>query len=159
MLKTQANWGINLGKKIINDIVDKTDENIIEPIDYQQEAIKAQERQWAREDEIRAHVEAREDSAYQRAIEDARKAGINPNLVGITPAGSGAGITTATPLDYTMQSAEYDRETQQQLAEYDRETKRILQILEQEFKMEENEKDRLAKIIGQGLTAGAIVLR
>ncbi len=50
---------------------------------------------WAREDEIRKETQAREDTAYQRAVEDMRKAGINPNLVGINPAASGGGITQA----------------------------------------------------------------
>lgn len=51
---------------------------------------------WAREDAIRKETQEREDTAYQRAIEDMRKAGINPNLVGINPASSGGGITQAT---------------------------------------------------------------
>lgn len=51
---------------------------------------------WEREDEIRKETQTREDNAYQRAVEDMRKAGINPNLVGVNPASSGGGIIQAT---------------------------------------------------------------
>lgn len=50
---------------------------------------------WEREDTIRKETQEREDTAYQRAVEDMRKAGINPNLVGINPANSGGGIVNA----------------------------------------------------------------
>lgn len=150
---------IKAGQKVANVIQDKTDENTIQNINYRQQAIEDQERAWAREDAIRKETQAREDTAYRRAVEDARKAGINVNLTGITPAGSGGGISTATPIDYTMQQAEYDRETQQQLAEYDRETKRMLQLLEQEFEMDQNEKDRLARLLNSGMVAGSIKLK
>lgn len=36
----------------------------------------------------RAHTEAREDSAYQRAVADMQKAGLNPFTVGSNPASS-----------------------------------------------------------------------
>lgn len=51
---------------------------------------------WEREDAIRKETQEREDTAYQRAVEDMRKAGINPNLVGVNPANSGGGIISAT---------------------------------------------------------------
>ncbi len=51
---------------------------------------------WEREDKIRKETQAREDTAYQRAVEDMRKAGINPNLVGVNPAASGGGIIQAS---------------------------------------------------------------
>lgn len=51
---------------------------------------------WEREDAIRKETQQREDTAYQRAVEDMRKAGINPNLTGINPASSGGGIINAT---------------------------------------------------------------
>lgn len=54
-----------------------------------------QKKIWKREDNIRKETQAREDSAYSRAVADMRKAGINPNLVGINPANSGGGIVTA----------------------------------------------------------------
>lgn len=40
--------------------------------------------------EDRAHTEEREDSAYQRAVADMRKAGLNPYTVGANPAPSSA---------------------------------------------------------------------
>ena len=51
---------------------------------------------WEREDKIRKETQQREDTAYQRAVEDARKAGINLNLMDIQPSNSGGGITQAT---------------------------------------------------------------
>ncbi len=53
-----------------------------------------QKKYWEREDKIRKETQEREDTAYQRAVEDMRKAGINPNLIGINPANSGGGIIT-----------------------------------------------------------------
>jgi len=38
--------------------------------------------------EDREHTEMREDTAYQRAVEDMRKAGLNPYTVGASPAAS-----------------------------------------------------------------------
>lgn len=61
--------------------------NIIEP------SKEIMQDQWQREDTIRKETQEREDTAYQRAVEDMRKAGINPNLIGINPASSGGGIT------------------------------------------------------------------
>lgn len=57
--------------------------------DYQKEL-------WEREDAIRKETQEREDTAYQRAVEDMRRAGINPNLIGVNPSASGGGITQAT---------------------------------------------------------------
>lgn len=97
-----------------------------------------QQRQWDREDSIRAETQAREDNAYQRAVEDMKKAGINPNLVGVNPAASGGGITNATGLDYSPWTAEVNKN---------------LALLEQEiqngFQGDENAKDRFTK----GLTS------
>lgn len=56
---------------------------------------------YSREDEIRKETQAREDTAYQRATEDMRKAGIDPNLHGVTQATSGGGITNASRNDMT----------------------------------------------------------
>lgn len=50
---------------------------------------------WAREDAIRAEQYERDDTAYQRMIDDMRKAGINPNLVGGTPISSNGSVSTA----------------------------------------------------------------
>lgn len=63
-------------------------------------ALEDQKRAWEREDKIRAEEYERQDSAYQRAIEDMRKAGINPELIGIQPAQSGgASVSTANVND------------------------------------------------------------
>lgn len=41
-------------------------------------------------EEDRAHTEMREDTAYQRAVADMRKAGLNPYTIGASPAASSA---------------------------------------------------------------------
>jgi hypothetical protein len=138
-----------LGKQVwsgINRILDTTYQNIEEPVNYRQQAIEDQERLWAREDKIREHIEAREDSAYQRAVEDARKAGINANLIDLNPAQSGGGISSASGMDYTLQQEEYDRETQ-----------KIIQAIANEFQMNENQKDRLSDLLGRLLGAGGTI--
>ena len=84
-----------------NNIDQKTDENGLnseqstenKTTDNETPSI---EELWKREDEIRKETQEREDTAYQRAIEDMRKAGINPNLVGVNPAQSGGGIIQAS---------------------------------------------------------------
>ena len=129
-----------------NEIQDMTDTNIIQPINYRQQAIEDQQRLWKREDEIRAHIEEREDTAYQRAVEDATKAGINPNLIGLNPAQSGGGINSASTIDYSMQKASFDRETQ-----------KIIQAIANEFEMNENQKDRLSDLFGRLLSAGGTI--
>lgn len=144
----------------IQKITDTTDQNIISPIDQaRQQALEDQKRLWEREDAIRKETQAREDSAWQRSVEDARKAGINPNLINLTPAASGGGITAGTPIDYTMQEAEHSRMTQKEIAAYERATKLMIQQLEQEFEMSENQKDRIQKTVLGALTAGAIALK
>ena len=140
-------------------VPDKTNENLEQPIDYRQQAIEDQERLWKREDEIRAHIEEREDTAYQRAMEDAQKAGINPNLVGLEPAQSAGGLNSASGMDYTMQSAEYNRETEKIKAKYERETQMLIQQIANEFNMKENEKDRLVKLFQTGGYVGAQLLK
>lgn len=104
-------------------------------IDYAQSQMKDElEEAYRREDEIRKHVEAREDSAYQRATRDMRSAGIDPNLVGVTPSASGGGITNASRMDMTRFTAAVDM---------------IMQEIQNEFQMNENEKDRLHKTVSQ----------
>lgn len=89
---------------------------------------------WEREDAIRKEIQGREDTAYQRAVEDMRKAGINPNLVGINPAESGGGVmqtagqsTLNTELNNIIQAT--------------------LNQINNEVKMSENQKDRTADIL------------
>lgn len=89
---------------------------------------------WAREDDIRKETQEREDTAYQRAVEDMRKAGINPNLVGVSPAGSGGGITQAT--GQGLVSTEMSGIIQEAIAN-----------INNTVKADENQKDRIADII------------
>ena len=100
--------------------------------------MQQQQRQWDREDEIRRETQEREDNAWQRAVADMRKAGVNPNLVNANPAESGGGITSATGLDYSPWTAEINKQ---------------LALMEQEiqnsFQGDENAKDRFTK----GLTS------
>ena len=89
---------------------------------------------WEREDAIRKETQEREDTAYQRAVEDMRKAGINPNLVGVSPAGSGGGITQAT--GQGMISTEMSGAIQEAIAQ-----------INNTVKADENQKDRISDII------------
>lgn len=104
---------------------------------FNMEELKAlRQEQWDREDAIRAETQAREDNAYQRAVEDMIKAGVNPNLVGVTPAASGGGITQASSIDYT--SAELDIE--KTLTELEN-------FLDRELNASEGQKNRFSQLI------------
>lgn len=129
---------LNLFNETTPTIQDKTEENIETPInnnvyEFMEEQ---QKKQWEREDQIRAETQEREDTAYQRTVADMQAAGINPNLINISPAASGGGITSATGLDYTA---------------YTNNLKETLTLLEQEientFKEDENTKDRFNQLI------------
>lgn len=97
---------------------------------------KELEKLYEREDAIRKETQEREDTAYQRAVADMRKAGIDPNLLGVTPAMSGGGITSATKKDFTR----LNEETNVLLT-------LLTQALDHEFTKEENTKDRIAETI------------
>lgn len=122
----------------LNNVTDSTNENIEKPIgnDILSFMEEQQKKQWEREDTIRKETQAREDSAYQRTVKDMQAAGINPNLMNVSPAASGGGITNATGLDYTA---------------YTNNLKETLTLLEQEientFKEDENKKDRFSQLI------------
>lgn len=122
------------------ELEDKTDENkefTLNNFEGYFDILKQlQQEQWAREDAIRAETQAREDSAYQRATEDMLKAGINPNLVGITPAQSGGGITQATGMNTGLLEEALNAETQ-----------KFMKLLEQDWKGDENSKDRVMDIV------------
>lgn len=92
------------------------------------------EQLWAREDAIRKETQEREDTAYQRAVEDMRKAGINPNLAGVSPAGSGGGITQAT--GQGLISTEMSGIIQEAIAQ-----------INNTVKADENQKNRISDII------------
>ena len=99
-------------------------------------ALEQQQRQWDREDAIRKETQEREDSAYQRAVADMRKAGINPNLVGVNPANSGGGITTATGVDYTTWATDFNAKAAL-----------LEQEIENAFKGDQAEKERISGLI------------
>lgn len=126
-----------------NEIPDVTDANlgteIINPIG-EGFTMEMLDKYWAREDEIRKHVEEREDTAYQRAVADMRKAGINPNLTGVSPAASGGGITQATPLDLSGI-----------LSEMSIEAEALQNYLDRELNIDQKEKDRLTDLFGKVL--------
>lgn len=149
---------INKGEEITPKapfIVDGTNDNlgtdIVKPMDTSFDpyawAKAIRDEEWAREDQIREETWEREDTAYSRAIEDLRNAGVNINLLGnITPAGSGSGITNQTgSMDYTMTAAEYNKKMEM-----------LMQEIEQNFKGDENEKDRITGII-KSLIMGAMM--
>lgn len=122
------------------EIEDKTNENLEFNVSNNENYFdilkQLRDEQWAREDAIRAETQAREDSAYQRATEDMLKAGINPNLVGVTPAQSGGGITQATGMNTGLLEEALNAETQ-----------KFMKLLEQDWKGDENSKDRVMDII------------
>lgn len=120
-------------------IIDTTDQNIESAVNggFTMDDYKTlRNEQWAREDQIRRETQAREDSAYQRATEDMRKAGINPNLVGINPAASGGGITNATGIDTSLEEMDLEKSL-----------KELENYLDRELKADEGQKDRLTDII------------
>lgn len=103
---------------------------------------KERDERWAREDAIRKETQAREDNAYERAISSLKRAGVNVNLLGsISPADSGGGITTASGLNMELYKGELERN----LLELEK-------MIEQSFKGDENEKDRVVEIIGKIIT-------
>lgn len=99
-------------------------------------AEEQQKKEWEREDEIRKEVQAREDNALQRWTEDARKAGINPNLFSGQGAASGGGITAATGLNMSQ----YETTANRLLTEWEK-------MVDQEFERNENKKDRFNNIM------------
>lgn len=105
-----------------------------------------QQKLWDREDKIRKKTQEREDNAYQRSVKDMIASGINPNLLGVSPAGSGGGITQASKKDYSHYEKNQDRLL-----------KAIMQTIEHEFKGSEADKDRFIKsmeiLIGTSLRA------
>lgn len=132
----------------IPEIKDETNNNVETPIEstktvddwikFMQEQQKAR---WDREDKIRKETQRREDTAYQRAIKDAQRAGINVNLLNIQPAASGGGITQASGMDMSTISSQMDIDL-----------KEMQQLIDQAFEGKENEKDRFNTIFGNILS-------
>lgn len=103
---------------------------------------------WEREDEIRKHVEEREDSAYQRAVADMKKAGINPELLGVNPASSGGGITSASRIDNSLLNTDLSGAYSELIAQ-----------LNNNVKVDENQKDRILSIVNNFVDlAGRILI-
>lgn len=122
------------GTTNIEDTTGENEETQVNGIDYnsifdQMRAFRDEE--WAREDAIRKETQEREDTAYSRAIKDLEASGVNVNLFNVSPANSGGGITNATQINYSL---------------YEKEMDKYMQIMEQEFqqnfKGDENSKDR-----------------
>lgn len=124
------------------EIPDNTKENIEIDIngnntaDIMQFMKDQQAEQWEREDQIRKETQEREDTAWQRSVEDMQKAGINPNLVNAQPAASGGGITQATGLNYSM----YQEEIKTQLT-------LLEQMIDNDFNASEEQKNRFTDIL------------
>ncbi len=108
---------------------------------------KELEKYYEREDAIRKETQEREDTAYQRAVADMRKAGIDPNLIGVSPAQSGGGITNATTKDLTRYSTEMNVILQL-----------LMQQIENEFKADQATKDRVVNSINNALSIGGKLL-
>ncbi len=103
---------------------------------------------WEREDAIRQHVEEREDSAYQRAVADMKKAGINPELLGVNPANSGGGIIQASRMDTSLLNTDLSGAYSEMIAQ-----------LNNEVKVDENQKDRILSIVNNFVdVAGKLLL-
>lgn len=122
-------------------------ENQVNSLDMMAWLEEQQKKQWEREDTIRKETQEREDNAYQRAVKDMQKAGINPNLMNVSAAASGGGITQATGMNYEPYQIEMDK---------------YVALLEQEidnaFKEDENAKDRFADILGKFIQTFSFVL-
>lgn len=123
---------------ITPSIQDETVNNVETPINGIDYAWLEKDRneRWAREDSIRREVQAREDNALLRATRDAWASGINPNLMNIQPANSGGGITQTQGINPALGSLSQN----EYLLELEKE-------LDQAFKGDENEKDRIKDLI------------
>lgn len=139
-LKDTINKAAEENNKEFEDVRNEEPSNTNSFDDAYQKALEQQKKLWEREDAIRKETQQREDSAFQRAIADMKKAGINPNLVGINPASSGGGITQATRMDNTSTNEELNLLTQS-----------IIKDISNEFEFKENEKDRFTDLLGGAL--------
>lgn len=112
-------------------------ENVITPFDPLKWAEEQQAKMWEREDAIREQTRYDQQHAYEYAVRDMERAGINPNLLGnITPAGSGGGITNATPADTALAQKQMEKDMEL-----------LKQAIDNAFKGEQNQKDRIWSLI------------
>lgn len=128
------------------EIKDMTDENLgTNNIDWISWAEEQQKKAWEREDKLRAEEYARQDNAYQRAAEDARKAGINLNLMNISPAQSSSTVQNANIPNASAATTEIE--------EY---LKTLEIFIDKELTENEGQKDRLVDLIGSIIMAIAL---
>lgn len=119
---------------VLDEVYGNTEDTTLQ--DTLKWAEEQQAKEWAREDEIRKETQAREDSALQRWVADAQRAGINPNLFSGQGAASGGGITSATGLNMSQ----YETVANRLLTEWET-------MVNQEFEKNENKKDRFNNIM------------
>lgn len=129
-IKDKRNESVN---KALEEINGPTEDPLQSALQWAEEQ---QKKEWAREDEIRKETQEREDNALQRWVEDARKAGINPNLFNGQGAASGGGITAATGLNMSQ----YETAANKLLTEWET-------MVNQEFERNENKKDRFNNLM------------
>lgn len=134
--------------KPTQDIEDKTDENLgTKTISWIEWAEQEQAKRWARDDAIMYATWEREDTAWQRGVEDMRKAGINPNLVGAQPAASGGGITQSS-------GQNLEGLTSQMYIDADK----MQQLIDQNFKGTEAEKERFTELFETILNVAGMIV-
>lgn len=118
--------------------------NIITSV--QDNATQMLDKYWEREDTIRKEIQEREDTAYQRAISDMRKSGINPNLVGINPSNSSGGLTNATRVE-ELGSTVLNNATQEKIAQMQRVFEEWETTIKNDTTISEGAKDRYIEVI------------
>lgn len=141
-------------EQIGNPIIDSTEENVENSISaydnierYMKLFQEQQDKYIALQEKWRAEDQERADNAYQRAIKDMYKSGIDPNQIGnVTPAEVGGqvqqpfnGITTG------LQTA------------LSKEMEVLQTMIENSFKGDENDKDRFTDIFNKVLGVVAIL--
>ena len=114
--------------------------------DATQAAIDQRNEEWKRTEELQKHLEEREDSKMQRWVQDAIKAGINPNLaLGFNGAPSEMVQDNTGTVDYTKWQAQYNKDLEL-----------LMQMIDQNFQGNENEKDRFNNILSRVLSLGTM---
>lgn len=136
----------------LDNIEDKTKENLIQNVTTNWEDTTKwwedqQKKVWEREDQIRKEVQEREDTAYERAIESLRRAGVNPNLLSsITPAASGGGLYNASQIDTSTLTTQMNIDLE-----------KMQQMIDQAFEGDENAKNRFTDVFS-GLLSNILMM-
>lgn len=131
----------------IQDTTDMNETGTINFSDYMDWIKQDTAERRAYQDKIRKETWEREDNAYQRAVEDMKKAGINPNLFGsFAPSASGGGLVTDTGANWDPLS----EANKQQLSYFEKEMDKLMQeyqiAMDQAFQGDQNAKDRAIEI-------------